>query len=310
MHDLGSSSNGVAFTNVGEESRRAQSRPDQEYPSIRCYNCQEMGHYVSACSNTWRQRRPEASGVQALMEGIEMEDYDNDYILFSFLNVGHSNNQMNGHLHHQGAEVSKDWILLDNQSTVDVFCNPKLLKNIRRTNKVMNIKCNAGVTQTDLIGNLPGYGEVWYNKTGIVNILLFSKVEEKYRVTYDSMDSKQFLVHKGNGVVRKFKQSKNGLFYLDAKEPNDEIGTVLVNTVADNKIKYTNAAYKQATLARRLHNIIGRPSARAFLNIVEKNILKYCPVLRADVLAAEDIFGPNLGSLKGKTVRQSGSCLI
>jgi hypothetical protein len=60
---------------------------------------------------------------------------------------------------------------------------------------------------------------------------------------------------------------------------------------------------KQATLARKLQNIIGRPSARSFLNIVEKNSLKYCPVLREDVLA---IFGPNVGSLKGKTVRQNG----
>jgi hypothetical protein len=45
---------------------------------------------------------------------------------------------------------------------------------------------------------------------------------------------------------------------------------------------------------------------RSYLNIVEKNLLKDCPVVRADVLAAEDIFGPNLGSLKGKTVRRSG----
>jgi hypothetical protein len=118
----------------------------------------------------------------------------------------------------------------------------------------------------------------------------------------------------------RLQQSKIALFYLDAKETNtkikttkkemsDKVGTVLVNTAADNKIKYTNTAYKQATLARKLQNIIGRPSARAFLNIGEKNLLKNCPVLRADVLAAKDIYDPNLGSLRGKTVRQSGDCV-
>jgi hypothetical protein len=93
---------------------------------------------------------------------------------------------------------------------------------------------------------------------------------------------------------------------MDAKESDEEQdGTVLVNkveTVEGNKKNHTKAAHKQATLARNLQNIIGRPLARSFLNIVEKNLLKDCPVTREDALAAEDIFGPNVGSLKGKTV--------
>ncbi len=34
-------------------------------------------------------------------------------------------------------------------------------------------------------------------------------------------------------------------------------------------------------------------------------MLHNCPISIADIAAAEDIFGPNLGSLKGKTVRRS-----
>jgi hypothetical protein len=126
---------------------------------------------------------------------------------------------------------------LDNQSTVDVFCNGRLLENIRKVNKTMNIKCNAGVTRTSWVGDLPGYGEVWYNKAGIANILSLSKVEDKYRITYDSAQEKQFIVHKDDGETRCFRKSANGLFYLDAKETS---GTVLVNTVEDNKSRYTN----------------------------------------------------------------------
>jgi hypothetical protein len=40
------------------------------------------------------------------------------------------------------------------------------------------------------------------------------------------------------------------------------------------------------------------------LNIVKGGMLRNCPITRADILAAEDIFGPNMGSLKGKTVRR------
>jgi hypothetical protein len=306
MRVLGSSGDGLAFAHVGENGE-----PPQDLSSIQCYHCQQMGHYANVCTNDYVSRH--ASGTQALLAGDvevgvstqenEVENYDDDVIAFNFANVTESN----GIVHHQGAEVCKTWILLDNQSTVDVFCNSKLLRNIRKSTKTMNIKCNAGITRTNLVGDLPGYGEVWFNKDGIANILSLSRLEKKYRITYDSTVGKQFIVHKGNGIERKFIQSESGLFYLDAKAASENEGTVLVNTVAGNSTKYTSSDYKQATLARKLQNIIGRPSARTFLNIVEKNLLKDCPVVRADVLAAEDIFGPNLGALKGKTVRHSGN---
>jgi hypothetical protein len=43
--------------------------------------------------------------------------------------------------------------------------------------------------------------------------------------------------------------------------------------------------------------MLGRPG-----NIVDSNPLPNCPVNRLDMLAAEDIFGPDLGILKRKTV--------
>jgi hypothetical protein len=167
----------------------------------------------------------------------------------------------------------------------------------------VHIKCDAGVTRTSWVSDLPGYGQVWYNKAGIVNILSLSKVEDKYRITYESAEEKQFIVHKNDREKRCLKKLVNGLFYLDAKETS---GTVLVNTIEDNKSRYTNRDYTQATLARKLQNIIGRPSARTFVKIVEKNLLKDCPIIRKDVRAADDICGPNAGSLRGKVVRQGG----
>jgi hypothetical protein len=52
-----------------------------------------------------------------------------------------------------------------------------MLENIRMIDKI----CNAGVTRTNWVGDLPGYGgQVWYHKKGIANILSLSKkVEEK-----------------------------------------------------------------------------------------------------------------------------------
>ena len=61
--------------------------------------------------------------------------------------------------------------------------------------KNMFIHCTAGVAKTNLIGDLSGYGTVWYHPNGIANILSLSKVKEKYRVTFDSDINNQFIVH-------------------------------------------------------------------------------------------------------------------
>jgi hypothetical protein len=76
-----------------------------------------------------------------------------------------------------------------------------------------------------------------------------------------------------------------------------------VSTVADKKSKYSNRDYSRAVLARKLQNIIGRPSTRTYSRIVQEQQLRNCPVTNEDIVAAEDIFGPNVRSLKGKTTR-------
>jgi len=36
------------------------------------------------------------------------------------------------------------------------------------------------------VGDLPGYGTVWFYEDSIANILSLNNVKKKYRVTYDS----------------------------------------------------------------------------------------------------------------------------
>lgn len=110
-------------------------------------------------------------------------------------------------------KLPKHWILLGNQSTVDGFCNKYLLSSICEHSNSMDIHCNAEVTSTKLIGELRGYGTVWYNPTGIANILSLAKAKERgYWVTFDSAESNAFHLHKLDGTMRVFKQSSKGLY--------------------------------------------------------------------------------------------------
>jgi len=53
-----------------------------------------------------------------------------------------------------------------------------------------------------------------------------------------------------------------------------------------------------------LQNTIGRPSTEDLIKYIEGNMIPNYTTTRQDIICAEEIFCPNLGSLKGKTTRQ------
>jgi Reverse transcriptase (RNA-dependent DNA polymerase) len=273
---------GVAFITAGDNGRT--------YANVRCNNCNLMGHYANHCPSA------ASGGTPADAAAPTTGDNEGNDTSFVLSQKDHK------------FSIPSTWILLDNESTVDVFCNDKLLRNIRTVNHRMYIHCNAGVRWTDQQADLPGYGTVWYSPDSIANILSLRNVTRRYRVVYDSHNGNQFVVTKEDGTKKIFVMSDLGLYYLDAaaslKARSESVATVLVNTVDQNKTKYTNAEVDRAQQARALQTKIGRPSTRDFIKIVTNNLLPNCPVTKRDIMIAEDIFGPDVGSLKGKTVRR------
>jgi hypothetical protein len=81
--------------------------------------------------------------------------------------------------------------------------------------------------------------------------------------------------------------------------------TILINTAAENKAKYAVDDYNRAEKARTMQRRIGRPDTSRFMELAGRGRIKNCEATRQDIMNAEDIFGPERGSLKGKIVRQA-----
>ena len=137
-----------------------------------------------------------------------------------------------------GRAVLLTWLLLDSQSTVELIANPRMLLNIRKVRRkdAIRVHCNSGVKVVERVGELPSYGTVWYEPTGIANILSMSRATKKFRVIFDSEGGGSFRTVLLDREVR-FELSTNGLYYFDAADRENSV--MLLNTVAENREDFT-----------------------------------------------------------------------
>jgi hypothetical protein len=154
--------------------------------------------------------------------------------------------------------------LLDNESTMNLFCNKKFVTDITKSNDSVKVTSNGGTLLVHHKANLPGYHKpVWYNKNAITNILALHNVKRQYRVTYDSqLKTGNFIVHMSDqGPPNlKFKMHPSGLHVYDPAD--NEL--VMVNTVKGNMEGYTKKQLEGAKLAKELYAKLAYPSPKDF----------------------------------------------
>ena len=56
--------------------------------------------------------------------------------------------------------IRRGWMILDNLSTFNIFCDGMLIKNSRQVSGRMNIHCNEGIESINWVGDLKGFGTV------------------------------------------------------------------------------------------------------------------------------------------------------
>ena len=192
-------------------------------------------------------------------------------------------------------------LLLDSCSTTNMISNKSWLRNIHNDGTSISVRCNAGKVRLTHKGYFGSYPEpVWFHPHGIANIMSLDNVAKYFRITMDTEADNALLLHMDNGLTMKFIPNGKGLYHHNLNTDDGGLWT-FITTVANKADKYTHRAIQWARAARRFQNIIMCPGARQLMDVAVSH-LKGCPLTKADIQAAEDIYGPNLGALKGKTV--------
>ncbi len=194
----------------------------------------------------------------------------------------------------------KDWILLDNQSSVDLFLNPGLVTNINNASETLVLATNAGDLTTNQQATVPAYGKVWYDEEAMTNVFSLAEMMDRHQVTFNSAKENAFIVHTEKGPV-KFPRGPENLYYY---KPKYRTGTNLVETVDENKSFYTARQHERAKQARTLLHTLGCPTIQDLKAVLRMNAINNCPVTINTVDLAEKIYGKDVASIKGKTTRR------
>ena len=298
-------SDGLAYAATGQQQPQEEgTRREPRGPQ--CWGCGEYGHIRTDCPKS------------------DNEEHGNVSMLLGSSNTGFM------FVAGPDTTIPNHWIILDTGATIDVFKDARLLTNIYQSETKMNIHgYGDGAASTTMRGTLPNHGEVWFDPNSRVNILSFSLAKKKYKVTMKNDNiGEYFQLTKPDGSGYRFREHACGLYYIDTHNPDSFIldpdyvydeqyehvlqvmgqeleGIVMVNTVAANKNNYSDEDYSRAVLARKLYIITNRPSIKDFVRFIKTGKIRNCPIGVADVMRAEAIFGPDVGTLKGKNVRQN-----
>jgi hypothetical protein len=216
------------------------------------------------------------------------------------------------------SSINLNFLLLDSQSSVNLFSNPHHVNNVCPANYPINVHCNKGVMTTNTVANF-GANKVYLEEDEVAKVLLLYLLVQKHHITYNSHDCHDchdcdgvFKVHTSDGLLE-FKPAPMDLHVLDLQDTLEASHLLFtssqpstnhlhVNTVRAIFKGFTKKQVKHAHQACCLMLITGVPTERAIPSLVSLNQLKDCPITHDDIKNAHAIFGPDLANIRGKTV--------
>ena len=212
------------------------------------------------------------------------------------------------HSHHDRYKDTA--ILIHTGSTCFVFHNKNMLSDVRKSRNKLRACTNGEHQDSTLVGDLPGFFQVWYNPSSMLNILAWCDVAGKYRITADTAIADVIHVHVSDDTVLTFKQVASGLFLLEDNTINDLVSNYsFLQVISTNKSNFTKRELAKADNGRTLYKNLGRLGYATMLGLLETNYIRNCPVTPDDLKRMLFIYGPDTALLMGKTARSRPSSI-
>ena len=314
---------------VREKDKESEDKPDDESPTLsfaqlegRCYCCGKPGHKSPDCyqkdkipREEWAIKKTQLTTIrEETVNSNEEEKEPEQHIGWAGVHYMLTQTKTR----HNLEQDLKKLILLDSDSNTTIFCERKYVTEVWNVKESMGVGTNGN---GKLVSNqkcmIPNLGEHWFNKNSMTNIVALKDMTDRYRVTMDSDKEKAMFVHMPDKIVV-FKQLDNNLYGMDPTDKSSYITrneyegkkVQLLNTVSDNLRLMSNRQQERAKSARKAFQAIGTPTPQDFKAMIRMNLIKNAEITTKDIDMAEKAYGPDIGSIKGKTTRQRPNIAI
>ncbi|KAL7447592.1 hypothetical protein ACHAXS_006643 [Conticribra weissflogii] len=280
-----------------EKEKKGKKKKKKD--EVECFRCGELGHYASECN------KAHADSVDDGLANINVDSEDDDYDD----NASHGMQALMIEEHgismlQARKTLNPNHFYVDTCATYSSSINKDFLSDIHETNQGLHGHCNAESIYINKKGKF-GRLDMWFNPTGIANLISFHRLEKLYNISYSTIETdKCFIVHTPEGDV-KFKRDRLGLPYIDGSEMlSTKGGLCLINTICNNYKGYSQRQIRDAEKACEAMAMVGHPTEREFTNMVHLNMIQNCKVTPEAITNAFKIFGPDLEGVRGKTVQR------
>ena len=146
-------------------------------------------------------------------------------------------------------------VLLDNESNMDLLCNPDLVEDIKKVKVNLRIQSKGGEMSVNQKAKIPGYNNnVWFSRRDITKIIALKNLTEHYRVNYDR-NYQMFILHREvSGLPNmKFLMHDSGLHYYEPTKKD----LVFLKTISKNKEVFSKRKINSALQSQELQQTLG-----------------------------------------------------
>jgi len=202
-------------------------------------------------------------------------------------------------------------IALDTAAGESVFRDANLFLELGEGEPIIIDGINeSGAPIYTTLWGVTRFGTAYLSAMSVGNILSFGKVvDEANMVCFDRENDAFYVQMNKNDNIFKFVRNIGNIYTTNSRDESDGSHVqALINTVKDNIANYTKREVERAKLAREYQRKLGY-SAGQLVKLLNSGKIRNAEISPHDVVRSINIWGKDLGQLKGKTTAKKSKAV-